>query len=130
MYSLKPLPLRIGDRPLTTEDLDCFPGLRDSELLASRLKKIVIRLRTGCWEYPAIEASVKIDGKSYSLYRLVFELARHPIPEGHYVCHTCDNRFCYSPYHLWTGTQEDNMKDAMFKRQGVRFSIQKRNTQL
>lgn len=38
-----------------------------------------------------------------------------PIPPGLYVLHRCDNPPCVRPSHLFVGTQDDNIKDAMAK---------------
>ncbi len=55
-------------------------------------------------------------GKSVRVPRLIFMLADgQDIPESMCVCHTCDNPSCCNPYHLWLGTQQDNIRDKKGK---------------
>lgn len=45
-------------------------------------------------------------------HRIAYELARGPIPAGHFACHRCNVPACCNPNHIYAGTPRDNNKDA------------------
>jgi len=62
------------------------------------------------------------DGKKTSLaHRLIYSLfINKDISETTQVCHKCDNPSCVNPYHLFLGTQLDNVKDMIQKNRNHR----------
>ena len=58
---------------------------------------------------------IRADGKTAYAHRIAWELANGPIPAGAYVLHTCDNRRCVNPAHLWLGSYLDNINDMNAK---------------
>lgn len=54
--------------------------------------------------------------KILHVHRLAYTLFKGKIPPGLLVCHSCDNRNCVNPKHLWTGTHKDNAQDMVDKK--------------
>lgn len=47
--------------------------------------------------------------------RTAWRLTNGPIPDGLFVCHSCDNPPCCNPRHLWLGTCKENLQDMHAK---------------
>lgn len=77
-----------------------------------------------CWEwqgtFEVTGYGLMSLGKTQRTHRLAWMFANGPIPyksgpRGYCICHSCDNRACCNPAHLWLGTDRDNALDATHK---------------
>lgn len=73
------------------------------------------RTANGCFEWQGYRNAGGYGRYSQKLaHRLAYSFAKGD-PGNLTVCHTCDNPPCCNPDHLWLGTQQDNLRDAMVK---------------
>lgn len=89
-----------------------------TNVAADLWNKVAIGELDACWPWlgavrPNGYGVISVDGRNHSTHRLAFRLAVGPIPDGHLICHTCDNPPCCNPAHLYAGTSSQNQRDAV-----------------
>lgn len=108
-------------RKRTGRRIDCSIVLMDTVGAQAYIReRVKVNEETGCWEWQGRVDAQKYGrarwaGKGIKAHRFAYLAFKGPIPEGLHACHSCDNRKCANPEHLWLGTNLDNMRDADVK---------------
>jgi len=74
--------------------------------------------QSGCIEWQGATTThgygqLSMNGEIFYTHRLSYEIYKGEIEDGLQINHRCHNECCVNPEHLYMGTQQENVRDAV-----------------
>jgi hypothetical protein len=99
-----------------------YAAAMTEEISAKIQKRFFAKVQktSSCWLWTASCArrgygSFSIAKRTVRAHRVSYLIHYGQVPEGMFVCHTCDTPQCVNPSHLFLGSHQDNVDDMVRK---------------
>lgn len=83
------------------------------------------KAENGCWLWTDAlfrdgYGAVSVNRKMLRAHRVALARSGVDVPKGAFVCHTCDTPRCVNPSHLYVGSSQQNVDDAVARDRHMR----------
>ena len=81
---------------------------------------------SGCWLWTGGISNAgyglcgSVEKRTVSAHRLAYAAFKCEIPPNRVIAHSCDNRLCVNPDHLWAATHKENSQDMVAKNRSAK----------
>lgn len=109
-------------RAVTRCSQDCRAKFIRGQVYKSMLDRITEKVtyepNSGCWLWTGGLSSygygaTQFQGRQLLMHRVVFEMYNGAVPGTGVLCHRCNVRSCVNPDHIYIGTAQSNVMDAV-----------------